>query len=247
MKHLHQMSDGFFLLFRGARVMVEIPGAWWLLTIPILFNVGIFVAMILIGWQWIAPIVAGFLGASFESFWLVLLMWIVYLLFFFLVLLGYAFFFSLIAEVVGSPFYEELGARLEKQHNQVIIERPWYKEILFTITQESRKAVLLGVVVMIGFLLQFLPVVGQVLSGVLGFGVLLVTSGGDAVSPALARRGLMLGDRRRWVVKHLGPVLGLGTAKALGLLIPFFNIFVLPMSAAAGTLLVQKYNSSSDA
>lgn len=246
MKHLHQTADGFFLLFRGVRVMFGVPGAWWLLTIPLLLNLGIFVCTLIGVWKWIMLVVPGLIGSGYESVWLVVLTWMVYLIFLFLALLVYAFLFSMIAEVIGAPFYEELGVRLDRQENRAFVERPWYREVWFALTQESRKALLLGAVVVIGFFLQFFPVVGQILSGVLGFVVLLVTAGGDAVGPALARRGLMLGERRKWVLTHLGPVLGLGAAKAVGLLIPFVNIFVPPVAAVAGTLLVQEQESLSN-
>jgi len=95
------------------------------------------------------------------------------------------------------------------------------------------------------FVLQFLPGVGQVIGVVGGALMLVITLGADAVGPPLARRGLTLGDRRRWVIKHLMVVCGLGTAKAIGLIIPILNIVVLPIAAVAGTLLVQTYEQRS--
>lgn len=242
MKHPKYISDGFFMLFRGLEALFKTKGAGWLLVVPILVNLGLFVLFALGFWAWGVPALTELAVIGERAWWVATLLWIGIVAVFLLVLIGYAFVFSIIAEVIGAPFYEEIGVRMDKAAKQGIVERPWYKEVWFAITQESVKLVLLGVVVLFGFVLQFLPGVGQVLSVIFGFGVLIVTSGADAVGPPLARRGLMLSDRRKWVIKHILPVLGLGAAKALGLVVPVFNIVVLPMAAAGGTLLVQKYD-----
>lgn len=244
---MSQIADGFFLLFRGFREMFGVKGKWWLLTVPILLNLLIFVVLVWALLQWPLPAVFGWLSlelfAKWASFAIVgkVIAWLVLILVFSLVLILYALVFSLIAEVLGAPFYEEIGMRIDKKKGVSVVERPWYKEVWFAVTQESRKLVVLVLVSLVIFVLQFAPVVGQLLSMVLGFGLLVITAGADAVGPALARRGLMLRDRRKWVLGHLRPVLGLGIAKALGLVVPAFNIVVLPMASAGGTLLVQKY------
>ena len=161
-----------------------------------------------------------------------------------LVLMVYAFVFPMIPVVDGAPFYEAIGARIDEDAKQPIVERPWYAEVKLAIDQEWRKLVVLALLSVLVFVLQFAPVIGQVLSLIIGFAVLILTLGADSVGPALARRGLMLGDRRRWVLKHWRPVVGIGLAKALGLFVPVLNIVVLPMAAAGGTLLVQIYDTT---
>lgn len=242
MKHPKYISDGFFFLFRGGEAVLKTKGAGWLLIVPILVNLGLFGLFVLGFWAWGVPTLTGLALFAEGAWWVGALVWTGIIAVFLLMLIGYAFIFSMIAEVIGAPFYEEIGARIDKAAKAAIVERSIWQEVWLAVTQESVKLALLGVVVLFGFVLQFLPGVGQLVSAGFGFCVLIVTAGADAVGPALARRGLMLGDRRKWVIKHLFPVLGLGAAKALGLVVPIFNIIVLPMASAGGTLLVQKYD-----
>ena len=219
--------------------MFETRGVWWLFSLPVLLNIGVFAGVIASLWVWVLPLARAWMEST-DMY--MIFFWIVVVAAALILLIAYAFVFSIIAEIIGSPFYEEIGTRIDKAKGAAIVERPWYKELWFAISQESRKLVLLVVILLVSFLLQFIPVVGQVLSAVIGFIVLVVTLGADSVGPPLARRGLMLSDRRRWTIKHILPVMGLGLAKALFLVVPVLNIIVLPIAAAGGTLLVQEYD-----
>lgn len=233
------IAKGFFLLFRGWRALVSTRGGFRLALIPLVLNValfGFFVAALVL---WIMPWLTAFSATVAFGVWLKTIIWVATLL---LVLIAYAFVFPMIAEVIGAPFYETIGARMDEEAKQPIVERPWYTEVKLAIDQELRKLVVLALLSVLVFILQFAPVIGQMLSVAIGSFVLILTLGADSVGPALARRGLMLGDRRRWVFQHLRPVIGIGIAKALGLFVPILNVVVLPMAAAGGTLLVQTYD-----
>ncbi len=241
LKQPRAFSEGFAFLLRGAHELRQTPGVWWLMGVPVLINLALFAGLVVFLIN-LTPALVSWLTVGEATWWLwSILAWIATILIYVAVLLLYAFAFSIIAEVLGSPFYEEIGARVDKRHGVAIVERPWYQEVWLAAVQESRKLVALAVAGLIIFVLQFLPGVGQAVGVVGGALMLVVTLGADAVGPPLARRGLMLGDRRRWVIRHLIVVCGLGTAKAIGLTIPILNIVVLPIAAAAGTLLVQTH------
>ena len=176
------------------------------------------------------------------SIWLAILAWTLAALLFALILITYALVFSIIAEFLGAPFYEEIGVRIDKADSQAIVERTIWQEIKLAAFQESQKLLVVLLLSIFGFVMGLLPVIGHAFGVAFGFLVLVTTAGADSVGPALARRGLLLRERRVWVLNNLAPVLGLGCAKALGLVIPVFNIIVLPMAAAGGTLLVQTYD-----
>ena len=236
-----RFAHGFSFLWRGAGELRRTPGAWWLMVVPVFINLALFVGLVV----WLINITPTLMGWFTFGAWggWVVLAWIIAVFVYAAIVILYAFLFSIVAEVLGAPFYEEIGVRVDKRHGAAIVERPWYQEVWLAIVQESQKLAVLLVIGFAMFLLQFLPGIGQILSIVGGVTILAVTLGGDAVGPALARRGYMLGDRRRWVLKHLMVVSGLGAAKAIGLIIPILNTVVLPFAAAGGTLLVQKYDA----
>ncbi len=221
--------------------MLRTKGAGGLIIIPVLINIVLFAAFIFVLVTSVLPWTIGWTDSiRFGIF----LAWIIRVAIMLLVFIAYAFLFPMIAEVLGAPFYEAIGGRIDEAHDQAIVERPWYVEVKLALSQESRKLIVLIAMSFVVLILQFAPVIGQVLSAALGFVALVVTLGADSVGPPLARRGLMLGDRRKWVFKHMRPVIGMGLAKALGLIVPVFNVVVLPMAAAGGTLLVQKYDKA---
>ncbi len=236
---MKSIADGFALLFKGGSEILRTKGAGGLMIAPVLINIVIFAAFVFVLVTSVLPWTIGWAESiRFGA----LLAWVIRIAIMTLVFIAYAFLFPMIAEILGAPFYEAIGGRIDKAHDQAVVERPWYVEVWLAISQESRKLLVLIVMSFVILVLQFAPVIGQVLSAALGFAALVVTLGADSVGPPLARRGLMLGDRRKWVLKNLRPVMGMGLAKALGLIVPVFNVIVLPMAAAGGTLLVQKYD-----
>ena len=233
------IAKGFFLLFRGWRAITKTRGALRFALIPVVLNLAIFGLFVVALVVWILPWLVSFTASIAFSAVLKVIVWVATLL---LVLIAYAFLFPMIAEVIGAPFYEEIGVRIDKEARRPIVERAWYVEVKLAVDQEARKLVVVVALSFLIFVLQFAPVIGQGLSVAIGFAVLVLTLGADSVRPALARRGLMLSDRRKWVLAHLRPVVGMGLAKALGLIVPVLNIVVLPMAAAGGTILVQEFD-----
>jgi CysZ protein len=75
----------------------------WLVIIPLIINLLLFSALTWIAGTWIGDWIT-WLTASVPE-WLQWLAWIIWLLFALLVLVIYAFTFTLIANLIGSPFY----------------------------------------------------------------------------------------------------------------------------------------------
>jgi len=234
-----RVVDGFLFLFRGVRGVVRVRGAWWLLLAPIILNLLIFSGFLSVFFMWVVPMIFAFMdGALFGSF----LSSVISVLLFVFVIIVYALGFSILAELLGAPFYEEIGVRVDQAADFSVNERPWWKDIFIVFKQEVSKMLILGIIGFFLVLLQFAPGTGQVISVVFGFLMTIIVMGADSVAPALYRRGFGYLDRRKWVLIHIWPVIGIGMAKMFGLFIPGLNIVVLPMAAAGGTMLVQKYN-----
>lgn len=62
----------------------------------------------------------------------------------------------------------------------------------------------------------------------------------DYLDYPLGMRGWGARDRARWVKLHLPALLGMGASLALALLIPFAQLFVLPVGVVAAALLYQR-------
>jgi CysZ protein len=63
----------------------------------------------------------------------------------------------------------------------------------------------------------------------------------DSAGPALDRRRLRFRDKRRWVLRHPGLMLGYGAAAFLACLVPGLNLAALPVLVVGGTLLALRH------
>jgi CysZ protein len=66
----------------------------------------------------------------------------------------------------------------------------------------------------------------------------------DSAGPALDRRRLRFRDKRRWVLRHPGLMLGYGAAAFLACLVPGVNLAALPVLVVGGTLLALRHPPS---
>ena len=96
------------------------------MIIPVALNLVLFGIFIVALVLWILPWLTAFSVTIAFGAWGKGLIWVATLL---LVLMVYAFVFPMIAEVVGAPFYEAIGARIDEDAKQPIVERPWYAEV----------------------------------------------------------------------------------------------------------------------
>ncbi|MCA9582848.1 MAG: EI24 domain-containing protein [Myxococcales bacterium] len=147
----------------------------------------------------------------------------------------------LVANVLGAPFNDALGERVERQ---LLVETPEavspgvLLDLVRSVRMELSKMALYAAVMVPLFLLSWLvPVVGQVLYAIVGFGFTTFYLAFDFVDGPASRRGW--GFRRRLALfrTHAGAMAGLGMGIWLILAIPLVNLLLVPAAVAGGTIL----------
>jgi CysZ protein len=150
--------------------------------------------------------------------------------------------FTVIAQIIGQPFYERISDRVEHQLGAppAGTDAPWWRSFP---RASLESALLLAMTLACTaplFVLGLLPVLGQtvvpVLQALVGGFFLAV----ELLAIPLERRGLHLAGRLRFVWRHRGQTLGFGITAFVLFLVPLMNVLAMPGAVVGATLLVRR-------
>jgi CysZ protein len=153
--------------------------------------------------------------------------------------------FTVIAQIVGQPFYERISDRIEHRlgappAGPAGADAPWWRSFPRA-TAES--ALLLGLTLACTaplFVLGLFPVLGQTVVPVLQALVAGFFLAVELLAIPLERRGLRLAGRLRFVWRHRAQTLGFGVTAFLLFLVPLMNVLAMPGAVVGATLLVRR-------
>lgn len=214
------------------------PGLRRFLVIPLLLNLTLFLALI----SW---------GVRQFNYWMDRLMphlpewaafveWLLWPLFALVVLLVLFFGFSIVANLIASPFYGFLAEKIAEQERGLVSPPTSWQEILMVIPKslgrECRKIVYYLPRLLALLLLTLVPVVNLVASPLLlAFGVWMMAVQYIDYQADNDQVGFM--DMLRWMRGRRALSLGFGLPVYVGMLIPLVNLLVMPSAVAGSTLL----------
>ncbi|MDE2234156.1 MAG: sulfate transporter CysZ [Gammaproteobacteria bacterium] len=236
---LEDFIRGGSYLIRGFGCLLR-PGVRRYVIIPLLLNTILFIGAI------------GLAGKFFENWlqhltsmlpgwlnWLPYLLWPVFVL---VIALGLFYGFSLIANIVGSPFNAFLSARVEflACGRQTDSGRGLIQDIYVSVRDELRRifyilwrTLLIGT---LGLLLLFLPVL-NILAAFLWFAFTAWMLAMQYSDYPLSNQGVEFRAQTPMLKLHRSRLFGFGCATALCTLIPVVNFVVMPAAVAGATLL----------
>jgi CysZ protein len=137
-----------------------------------------------------------------------------------------------IALVLASPLLERLSRRVEASARGMAEDAS--PGLGFELRESLRGALYFLVAAPGLFLLGLIPIVGPFLSLLWGARAVAM----QMTDPALSRRGLSFGDKRRWHRAWRVETLGFGLAGMVGFIVPLANLLLGPALVTGGTLLV---------
>jgi CysZ protein len=150
--------------------------------------------------------------------------------------------FTVIAQIIGQPFYERISDRIEHRLGvpPAGADAPWWQ----TFPRASlESALLLGLTLATTvplFVLGLVPVLGQTVVPVLQAVVAGFLLAVELLAIPLERRGLHLAGRLRFVWRHRAQTLGFGITAFLLFLVPLMNVLAMPGAVVGATLLVRR-------
>ena len=150
--------------------------------------------------------------------------------------------FTVIAQIIGQPFYERISDRVEHQLGAppAGAGAPWWR----TFPRASLESALLLALTLATtaplFVLGLVPVLGQTVVPVVQAVVAGFFLSVELLAIPLERRGLHLAGRLRFVWRHRAQTLGFGITAFLLFLVPLMNVLAMPGAVVGATLLVRR-------
>jgi uncharacterized protein involved in cysteine biosynthesis len=146
-----------------------------------------------------------------------------------------------IALALTSPLLEQLSRRVEARARGTALDAS--PGFAFELGQSLRGALYFLVAAPVLLLVGLVPLVGPFLS--LMWGARAVAM--QMTDPALTRRGLRFGDKRRWHGRWRPESQGFGLLGMLGFVVPLANLLLGPALVTGGTLLVMELEEAAGA
>lgn len=236
------MTGGPSLILEGVRLLWR-PDIRWLVVIPLLINIVLFVSATGFAAQWLQNWIASISSSIPE--WLQWLAWMIWFLFAVLALAIYAFTFTILANLIGSPFYGVIAQRIVTTETNGEQGSVTENKSLFTAAWQSviREVQLIGYflprtlgVGIVTLILSFIPVVNL-------FAPIVAASWAawclclQYLDYAADSDGVNFLDVRRKVSAHRLKSMGFGFSAMLASAVPLVNLVMLPASVVAGSLL----------
>ena len=150
--------------------------------------------------------------------------------------------FTVIAQIIGQPFYERISDRIEHQLGAppAGADAPWWR----TFPRASLESALLLAMTLACtaplLILGLFPVLGQTVVPVVQALVAGFFLAVELLAIPLERRGLHLAGRLRFVWRHRAQTLGFGITAFLLFLVPLMNVLAMPGAVVGATLLVRR-------
>lgn len=232
--------SGPSLILEGIRLLGH-RNIRWLVLIPLVINILLFSSLTAIAAQWLGSWLDSIVNSVPE--WLHWLAWIIWLLFLVLALAIYAFTFTLIANLIGSPFYGVIAERvllmergdLSFESENSIASVAWRSFIrqLQLLRYFIPRTVGIGLLTL---LVAFIPIINLLAPAIAGCWAAWSLSIQYLDYPADIDRVsfeelIQRSGKNRW------QTMGFGFSALGASAIPLLNMLLLPATVVAGTLL----------
>ncbi|MFK5926187.1 MAG: EI24 domain-containing protein [Desulfuromusa sp.] len=234
-------ARGFSYPLRAVKFFRRQPGLLKYLAIPFFINLLVFSLIVYFGLDLFQGLLQTYAPSTDIWYGMVLyyLAWIVALL---LTTVIVFFLFTVIGNLIASPFNELLSERTEilvvgEGHDVPFSLNQFWQESKNAIFVEIKKMVVFVVAMALLFGLNFIPVIGSLIYAVLAPAFTLFFLAVEYMAFVLMRKQLCFAAQRRYIFKR--PILLLGYACGVFcmLAIPFVQFFCIPLAVVGATLL----------
>lgn len=201
--------------------------------VPIVINLLLYAAMFYLGYQYV-----GVLIAQFIPDWLQWLDWLIYPIFFTSFFVAGFFTFTLLANLIASPFYGDLSAKTQQitRGSAVEIQAQPVLAILFAELKRVGYLLSRAVPIVIISVIPGVNLIAPVLWGLFGaWGISM-----EYFAYPLENEGLLFSEQRQALKTVRLGALSFGGIVLLALTIPLLNILVPPLAVISATIYRDK-------
>lgn len=232
---------GFFSLLRGGRLFIRYPRLLKLVLIPLFINVAVFSLAIYFGLQFFQDFVQDLLPQGDAWYWLVVYyaLWATAGL---LTLVLVFFCFTVVGNLIASPFNELLSERIEgillpEAESTPFSLKFFFRDMLRIWLVELKKLSFFAAAMLMLLLLNLLPIVGNLLYGVLSILLTLFFLAWEYFAFVHERKSRDYKYQRQFLMQRKPLVFGFASGVLLMLAVPFVQLICIPVAVAGATLL----------
>jgi CysZ protein len=238
----HSATVGPSLIIESMRILWR-RDIRWLVLIPLLVNIILFISVAGFAASWLQNWITAISTSVPE--WLQWLAWVIWFLFALLALAIYAFTFTILANLIGSPFYgviaqRVIAAEITNELSAGMAEDDWWHSAWKSLIRELRligyflpRTLAVGIVTAILSFIPVLNLLAPIIAGTWAAWCLCL----QYLDYAADSEGISFLVLRQKVSSNRFNSLGFGLSAMLGSAIPLINLVMLPASVVAGSLL----------
>jgi len=205
-----------------------------------IINLIIYGTAFIFTYKWFIGAISSWLGTSQPGagFWLQALNIVLLIIGFILVLFICYLLFVILGGLVTAPFNEELSQRVEEiVTNQQLHKMGFWEDAFISIKGELEKIVFYIVILFIIFLLDFIPVAGNVVAAILGTLFSFYYNALDFLDYPMTRKKMSLRNKLKVTSSAKMLTYGFGCTAFFLMFLPIVNVFMKPILVVAGTSL----------
>ena len=232
---------GFTYPFRSLRFFFSHPKLIAYSITPMLINLIVYGSVFILSYRWLIGSIGRWVGAdqTDAGFWIEALHIVLIILSFVLLLFICYLLFVVLGGLITAPFNEEISQRVEEIVTQGAIQHKmgFWEDAYISIKGEAEKIVFYLIILFLIFLLNFVPIVGNFFSVVIGTIFSFFYNALDFLDYPMTRKKMKF--REKLKVTRSGKMLtyGFGCTAFLLMFLPIVNVFMKPILVVAGTSL----------
>ena len=234
-------ARGFSYPLRAAKFLLKKPGLLKYLAIPFAINVLVFSLSVYFGLDMFDNLLETY-APSTEVWYGLALYYVAWTVAMLLTAVVVFFSFTVVGNLIASPFNELLSERCEeirlgKREEQPFSLRRFIKESQHALLVECKKLSVFIVIMVLLFAINFIPGIGSLLYAVLAPAFTLFFLVVEYLAFVLMRKQLSFAQQRQYVLKRPVMMFGFGLGIFCVLAIPLVQFFCIPLAVVGATLL----------
>ena len=234
-------SRGFFTPFRSVRLLRQHLKLLPYIIIPFMINVAVFSGAVILGVNFFNDTVVSLLPQGEAWYW-VLLYWLVWGAAALVTAVLVFFTFTVVGNLIASPFNELLSERTEQVLSGVSNEEAFSlaqfsRDVLQSLLLEAKKMWVFVVVMILILPLNLLPGIGNTLYTVLAIGLTLFFLCFEYLSFVMVRKRQFFKEQKSFILSRKFLMLGFACGVMVMLAIPFMQLLCIPLAVIGMTRL----------
>ncbi len=238
---LTHFTHGFFYPFNSARFLLGHPSLLRYVLIPFLINLIVFSSAVYFGFDFFNGVVVQHIPQGEAWYWAILyyFAWLVAVA---LTAVLVFFTFTVVGNLIASPFNDLLSERTEellsgRKSDEPFSLRGFWRDTLRIVSIELKKMAVFIIAMLLILPLNVIPGFGSVLYSVLAVALTLFFLVVEYMGYVMARKRMSFRDQRRYIFSRSMLMLGFGTGVLTLLAIPFLQFICIPVGVVGATRL----------